>query len=106
MTICGQSWLSVSGLQVLRWLRHIGKRMKGPGRGLSLLLICSCAILLISCGKRSSAPEHNSAPHPVVAHPAATDFVICVDNSGSISRTEQGVDPRNHDAGGRFGRHW
>jgi hypothetical protein len=48
-------------------------------------------VLLVSCGKRTSSSAQDSGQHSAVARPTATDVVICVDNSGSISPAEQAL---------------
>ena len=65
--------------------------MEAKWRSLILLLVCFCTVLPISCGKRISDSAHGFEVHSTAARPTATDVVICVDNSGSISPTEQAL---------------
>lgn len=60
-----------------------------PMKRLILLPTMLCILLLVSCWKQESSTA--PAAVPAKPKPLSTDFVVCIDNSGSISPTEQAL---------------
>ena len=55
----------------------------------TLLLLCLGLSLSASCGREHPAPAPQDVAAPAKRQMLPTDFVVCIDNSGSISPSEQ-----------------